>query len=33
MENQNRKISGYRELNHEEIELINRIKSFGPQLQ
>lgn len=32
MENQHRKISGYRELSQEEINLMNRIKAFGPQL-
>ena len=33
MENQHRKISGYRELTQAEIELMNEIKSFGPQLK
>lgn len=33
MENQHRKIAGYRELSQEEIDLMNRIKAFGPQLQ
>lgn len=33
MENQHRQIKGYRELNQTEIDLMNRIKSFGPQLQ
>ena len=33
MENQHRKISGYRELTLTEIELMNRIKAFGPQLE
>lgn len=33
MENQHRKINGYRELSQEEIDLMNKIKSFGPQLQ
>ena len=33
MENQHRKISGYRELNQEEIDLMNEIKAMGPQLQ
>lgn len=33
MENQHRKINGYRELNHAEIDLMNKIKSFGTQLQ
>tara|TARA_B100001057_G_C22755918_1_gene913748 strand:- start:1049 stop:1273 length:225 start_codon:yes stop_codon:yes gene_type:complete len=29
MENQHRKIKGYRELTQEEIELMNRIKEQG----
>lgn len=29
MENQHRKISGYRELTQEEIDLINEIKAVG----
>lgn len=33
MENQHRKISGYRELSQAEIDLMNRIKAFGPQLE
>lgn len=33
MENQHRKISGYRELNQDEIDLMNRIKSFGPHME
>lgn len=33
MENQHRKISGYRELSKEEIDLMNEIKAFGPQLE
>lgn len=33
MENQHRKIKGYRELTQGEIDLMNRIKEFGPQLQ
>jgi hypothetical protein len=33
VENQHRKISGYRELNQDEIDLMNRIKSFGPELE
>lgn len=33
MENQHRKISGYRELTQTEIDLMNEIKSFGPQLK
>lgn len=33
MDNQHRKISGYRELTQAEIDLMNEIKAFGPQLQ
>lgn len=33
MDNQHRKISGYRELTQEEIDLMNKIKSLGPQLE
>lgn len=33
MENQHRKISGYRELSQVEIDLMNRIKAFGPELE
>lgn len=33
MDNQHRKISGYRELNQEEIDLMNEIKALGPQLE
>lgn len=33
MDNQHRKISGYRELNEEEIKQMNQIKAFGPQLE
>lgn len=33
MENQHRAIKGYRELTQGEIDLMNRIKEFGPQLQ
>lgn len=32
MENQHRKIKGYRELNQDEIDLINRIKAKGYEL-
>lgn len=32
MENQHRKIAGYRELSQEEIDLMNRIKSKGAEL-
>jgi len=33
MENQHHKISGYRELNEEEIALMNRIKAKGEELK
>lgn len=33
MENQHRRISGYRELNLAEIELMNKIKALGPQVE
>lgn len=32
MDNQHRKISGYRELSQAEIDLMNRIKAAGQQL-
>jgi hypothetical protein len=32
VENQHRKISGYRELNQEEVDLMNRIKAKGTEL-
>lgn len=32
MENQHRKIKGYRELSQEEIDLMNEIKEQGAQL-
>jgi len=32
MENQHQKIKGYRELSQGEIDLMNRVKEFGPQL-
>ena len=32
MENQHRKINGYRELTKEEIDLMNRIKEKGAEL-
>lgn len=32
MENQHRKISGYRELSQQEVDLMNRIKSKGSEL-
>lgn len=33
MDNQHRKINGYRELNEDEIVLMNAIKNLGPILQ
>ena len=33
MKDQHRKIIGYRELSQEEIDLMNRIKTFGPELE
>ncbi|WP_339869033.1 DUF7681 family protein [Pseudohongiella nitratireducens] len=33
MENQHRKIKGYRELTQEEIDLMNEIKSKGAELE
>ncbi len=33
MDNQHRKIAGYRELSQEEIDVMNEIKAFGPQLE
>lgn len=30
---QHQKIKGYRDLSQEEIDLMNRIKSFGPELE
>ncbi|MND21565.1 hypothetical protein D3C87_930350 [compost metagenome] len=32
MDNQHRKISGYRELSQEEVDLMNRIKAKGSEL-
>lgn len=32
MENQHRKITGYRELSQEEIDLMNRIKAKGSEM-
>jgi anion-transporting ArsA/GET3 family ATPase len=32
MENQHRKIQGYRELNQAEIDAMNHIKEFGEKL-
>ena len=33
MDNQHRKISGYRELNQDEIDLMNEIKALGPAIE
>lgn len=33
MENQHRKITGYRELNQTEIDLMNKVKALGTQLE
>lgn len=33
MENQHRKITGYRELDQKEIDLMNKIKALGPQIE
>ena len=33
MDNQHRKISGYRELSQEEIDLMNEIKALGPEIE
>ena len=33
MDNQHRKISGYRELTQQEIDLMNEIKALGIQLE
>jgi hypothetical protein len=33
MENQHKLIKGFRDLTQTEIDLMNRIKAFGPQLQ
>lgn len=33
MENQHRKITGYRELSQEEIDLMNKVKALGPQIE
>ena len=33
MENQHRKISGYRELSQAEIDLMNKVKALGPQIE
>lgn len=33
MENQHRRISGYRELSQAEIDLMNKIEALGPQIE
>lgn len=33
MDNQHRKISGYRELSQAEIDLMNEIKALGPLIE
>lgn len=33
MDNQHRKIKGYRELTQADIDLMNEVKAFGPQLE
>ena len=33
MDNQHRKIDGYRELSQAEIDMMNTIKSMGPQME
>ena len=33
MENQHRKITGYRELSESEIELMNAVKNLGAQVE
>lgn len=33
MENQHRKITGYRDLDQKEIDLMNKIKALGPQIE
>lgn len=33
MENQHRKITGYRELDQTEIDLMNEVKALGPQIE
>ncbi|WP_048766311.1 DUF7681 family protein [Acinetobacter sp. 243_ASPC] len=33
MENQHRKITGYRDLSAEEVALMNEIKELGPQIE
>lgn len=33
MDNQHKKIKGYRDLSQEEIDLMNEVKAIGPQVQ
>ena len=33
MDNQHKKISGYRDLSQAEVDLMNEIKALGPQLE
>lgn len=33
MENQHRKITGYRELDQKEIDLMNKVKALGPEIE
>lgn len=33
MENQHRKITGYRELSQQEIDLMNEVKALGPVIE
>jgi len=33
VENQHKKISGYRDLSQDEIDLMNKIKSVGTQIE
>ena len=33
MDNQHRKISGYRELSEKDIELMNKVKALGPLME
>lgn len=33
MDNQHRKIRGYRELTQDEVNLMNEVKSLGPQME
>ena len=33
MENQHRKITGYKELDQQQIDLMNKVKALGPQVE